>query len=238
MTGFSSRTHDIDGAVQLIADRISSFFLSCGIGTDFQTIIHGSHFIVLAIAVVLDARSLSDSRFLAIFVFDDRLDILAIIQRSRLEIRRDVDGDTILARRTVSALLASWAGQADMADAARTRDGDCILAVFASDADFAIDTIFASNTVRAGDRNARLAVFAIFTGDKETVFAIFTIFAIVADDDGRTALGFNGDFAIFAVLADGDLVVEGNLDSIAVYSGLDIALFGNCTICIVDKYRP
>ena len=65
----------------------------------------------------------------------------------------------------------------------------------------------------------------------------------MADDHRGALAGFDGEFAIltrctrlalFALLANGNLVVEGNLDSIVLDSSFDIAIFGNGTISIVD----
>ena len=86
-----------------------------------------------------------------------------------------------------------------MANTILAGDGDGIVAVFAGDADFAVYAGSSSSAVRAGDRNARLTVCAIFAGDEEAVFAIFARLAIMADDNGSAALGFDSDLAILAV---------------------------------------
>ena len=104
-----------------------------------------------------------------------------------------------------------------MADTVLAGDGDGIIAIFASNADFAIDTVSSSCSIWTGDGNARLAVFAILTGNEEAIFAIITVCTIMADDDGRAALGLNSDFAVLAIfasltiraiLANSQLVVE------------------------------
>ena len=174
------------------------------------------------------------------FILGLTLFILGRVQRSCAK------GHGKVVKDTVFAIFTFLAGQADMANTILAGDGDSIFAVFASDANFAVDTVFAGNTIRASDRNAGLAVFSILAGDEEAVFAIITICTIMADDYGRAALCLNGDFAIltrctrlalftfFALLANGNLVVKGNLDSIVVYSSLDIAVFNNgfATGCI------
>ena len=104
-----------------------------------------------------------------------------------------------------------------MADTVLAGDGDSIFTVFASNAYFAVDTVSSSCSVRTDDGNARLAVFTILTGDKETIFAIVAILAIMADDNSRATLSLDGDFAVLAVfashtrlalLANSQLVVE------------------------------
>ena len=201
---------------------------------ELQTVIHGSDFIGVVAALVLDARSLLDGRFFTFLVFDDCLDILAIIQRSCIEVRRNVDGDAILTRRAVSTFRT---GQADMADAAFAGNRDSIFAVRSGNADFAVSSVSA---VRASDGNA---VCAILAGDEEAVFAIFARLAIMADDNGGAALGFDSDFTVLAVfasntrlalLADSQLVVEldvvGHLAIVILSGNEQVALVGTSIV--------
>ena len=112
----------------------------------------------------------------------------------------------------------------------------CVLAVTAfrtGQADMAFRTILA---IHSTDGDAIIAVF-VFHGN--TVFAVLARFSVMADDHRGSLTGFDGEFAVlarctrlarFALLADGQLIVEFNV--VDCFATLSIFFSSNQQIVI------
>ena len=176
-------------------------------------VIHGGHFMVASGIAVNDAAGL-------FYAIDSC--ILFGIQSLSTIIGAEVNGCTVF------AIGAFRTGEADMACAVFTGNGNGILSVLSGNTDGTIDAIPAIKTVRTGDGNTGLTVFSIIPSDKET---IFTVFSIVANNNRGAAFGIHRNLAISTIcafLANRKLVVQ--LD---VVSQLAVGALHGCNVKII-----